>query len=202
MNRQELLSNIDNMIIYEKDYDTLSKLVKYCSPRLFTKIMEEVFLDNLYISDFDSVFPDDISDGISKEVVRQADIENRYYNLLALRQQIDSNSNFRNEIAISSNDANYSRELENAKKNLISELFEKSQNDDASLRQVKEILYEKLMSNPENFLFSRDDYLVPISFNDITLDSYDLEFQIKSGITEDEMKKIKALSLYLMKSGD
>lgn len=202
MNRQELLDNIDNMIIYEKDYDTLSKLVKYCSPRLFTKIMEEVFLDNLYISDFDSVFPDDISDGISKEIVRQADIENRYYNLLSLRHQLDSNSNFTNGIAISSDDTNYSRELDNAKKNLISELFEKSKDDDASLRQVKEILYEKLMSNPEKFLFSRDDYLVPISFSDITLDSYDFEFQVKNGITEDEMKKIKAVSLYLMKRGD
>lgn len=202
MNRQELLDNISNMIIYEKDYDTLSKLVKYCSPRLFTKIMEEVFLDNLYISDFDSVFPDDISDGISKEVVRQADIETRYYNLLALRQQLDSNSNFTNGIAISIDDVNYSRELDNAKKNLISEFFERSKDDDASLRQVKEILYEKLMSNPEKFLFSRDNYLVPISFGDISLDSYDLEFQVKNGITEDEMKKIKALSLYLMKRGD
>ena len=201
MNRQELLNKLDNMIIYEKDYDTLNNLVKYCSPKLFTKIIEEIFLGNLYISDFDSVFPDDVSDKISKHIVSQIDIENRYYNLLALRNQLDINSTFKNNIAIAPGDTNYKEELEFAKKNLISDLFETDEKEDSSVLMIKELLYDKLMKNPTAYLASRYDYLVPVEYKDVVLDKYDYDFADENHLSEDDIRKMKSLSMYLISRG-
>ena len=59
MNREQILMGIDNMKnLREKDYATIDFLLKNTSPRLFTKIIEEVLLGNLYISDFESLLSD------------------------------------------------------------------------------------------------------------------------------------------------
>ena len=123
MTRDEILKKIDNMIIYEKDFVTLNNLVTYCSPKLFTKILEEVFLGNLYISDFDSIFTSELNKKMNSEIVRQQDIENRMYNLVALRKQIDKNSNFKSNVAIAVEHSQYDAEVDFEKRNIICIIF-------------------------------------------------------------------------------
>jgi len=201
MTRDEILNKIDNMIIYEKDFVTLNNLVTYCSPKLFTKILEEVFLGNLYISDFDSIFTSELNKKVNTEIIRQKDIEDRMYNLIALRKEIDKNSNFKSNIAIAIEHSQYDTEVDFEKRNIISELFNDGE-DDVTERTIKEALYNKIIQDPKKFLLSRDNYLVPISYHDIVLDSYDYEFMMQNSITEEEMKKMKSLSLFLTNRGN
>ena len=57
MTREEILDAIDELVIYEKDYDVI-RLLDNTDDEFFVKIIEEVVNNNLYFSDFDRMFTD------------------------------------------------------------------------------------------------------------------------------------------------
>lgn len=57
-NVNELLACVDEMEIYEKDYDTLLSLIKNADDKFFTKAIEEIINGEVEIVDFEKVLPE------------------------------------------------------------------------------------------------------------------------------------------------
>ena len=93
MTRDELLVNIDKMVLREKDYKTLLFLVRNSSPKLFTKLLEEFFYGSLYISDFEPIFTESVSNIITENINIQDKIEKQYERMLALRISSETTGN-------------------------------------------------------------------------------------------------------------
>ena len=89
MTRNELLNSVNNLILREKDYDTFLKLVTYATPKLFTKIYEEIVLGNLYIKDFEPIFDENTNELRVDYIEMQDKIQNQYINMYKLRKQVD-----------------------------------------------------------------------------------------------------------------
>ena len=89
MNRDQILKGIDNMKnLREKDYDTLDFLLKNTSPRLFTKIIEEILLGNLYISDFESLLSDSQRERYNAIIQQECELVDYISKLTAFREKI------------------------------------------------------------------------------------------------------------------
>jgi hypothetical protein len=56
MTRNDILEKIDNLKLYEKDYDTLLNLLNNADDKFFVKVLEEILNGNLYIQDFERFF--------------------------------------------------------------------------------------------------------------------------------------------------
>ena len=89
MNREQILMGIDNMKnLREKDYATIDFLLKNTSPRLFTKIIEEVLLGNLYISDFESLLSDSQREKYNAIIQQEHELVDYITKLTAFRHKI------------------------------------------------------------------------------------------------------------------
>ena len=48
----KIIDYIDNMVLYDREYDVVKTLIEYADPRFFTKVLEEVVDGNMYWIDF------------------------------------------------------------------------------------------------------------------------------------------------------
>ena len=241
MNREQILKGIDNMKnLREKDYDTLDFLLKNTSPRLFTKIIEEILLGNLYISDFESLLSDSQRERYNAIIQQECELVDYISKLTAFREKIytetqnygihkadkiieagDYTDEQKKEI-YEDNKEKYdipvyiSNEIYNADKdyksfikdNVLLSLFESEHSDNAILKEIKLELYNKIYeANDENSIKLKNaiivspnkdnDILIPISYHRVILDSFDIEYMKDHNISEEEMKKIKSMMLFL-----
>lgn len=196
MTRNELLNSVDNLILREKDYDTFLKLVTYATPKLFTKIYEEIVLGNLYIKDFEPIFDEDANELRIDYIEMQDKIQNQYINMYKLRKQVDKSLTLEK----------YNQDQKIVKKSDDKDTFEKmnlaaSMIDSLDTTFEKELalsLYNLIEENPDIMLASPNEkFYVAIDFNNIVIDNYDKEYMRINGLSEDEMKKIKSIANYI-----
>lgn len=196
MTRNELLNSVNNLILREKDYDTFLKLVTYATPKLFTKIYEEIVLGNLYIKDFEPIFDENTNELRVDYIEMQDKIQNQYINMYKLRKQIDESLTLEK----------YNQDQKIVKKSDDKDTFEKmnlaaSMIDSLDTTFEKELalsLYNLIEENPDIMLASPNEkFYVAIDFNNIVIDDYDKEYMRINGLSEDEMKKIKSIANYI-----
>lgn len=196
MTRNELLNSVDNLILREKDYDTFLKLVTYATPKLFTKIYEEIVLGNLYIKDFEPIFDENANELRVDYIEMQDKIQNQYINMYKLRKQVDESLTLEK----------YNQDQKIVKKSDDNDTFEKmnlaaSMIDSLDTTFEKELalsLYNLIEENPDIMLASPNEkFYVAIDFNNIVIDDYDKEYMRINGLSEDEMKKIKSIANYI-----
>lgn len=196
MTRNELLNSVDNLILREKDYDTFLKLVTYATPKLFTKIYEEIVLGNLYIKDFEPIFDENANELRVDYIEMQDKIQNQYINMYKLRKQVDESLTLEK----------YNQDQKIVKKSDDKDTFEKmniaaSMIDSLDTTFEKELalsLYNLIEENPDIMLASPNEkFYVAIDFDNIVIDDYDKEYMRINGLSEDEMKKIKSIANYI-----
>lgn len=196
MTRNELLNSVNNLILREKDYDTFLKLVTYATPKLFTKIYEEIVLGNLYIKDFEPIFDENTNELRVDYIEMQDKIQNQYINMYKLRKQVDESLTLEK----------YNQDQKIVKKSDDKDTFEKmnlaaSMIDSLDTTFEKELalsLYNLIEENPDLMLASPNEkFYVAIDFNNIVIDDYDKEYMRINGLSEDEMKKIKSIANYI-----
>lgn len=211
MRRTDILKCIDNMKLREKDYKTMLYMVNRCSPKLFTKIIEEILNGHMFISDFEQIFDEEVSQTISKNISIQSKIERQYKNLLELRQltaeeininQSLSTTDFANSQRIMSNPIINS---DNKKQEILDIKLNYALNFIRKMKGPKELafqLYELLKINPDFLLLEPYEYNIPFEEENIILDDFDREFMLLNSLTDDEMKKYKALSNFINSKHD
>lgn len=196
MTRNELLNSVNNLILREKDYDTFLKLVTYATPKLFTKIYEEIVLGNLYIKDFEPIFDENTNELRVDYIEMQDKIQNQYINMYKLRKRVDESLTLEK----------YNQDQKIVKKSDDKDTFEKmnlaaSMIDSLDTTFEKELalsLYNLIEENPDIMLASPNEkFYVAIDFNNIVIDDYDKEYMRINGLSEDEMKKIKSIANYI-----
>lgn len=196
MTRNELLNSVNNLILREKDYDTFLKLVTYATPKLFTKIYEEIVLGNLYIKDFEPIFDENTNELRVDYIEMQDKIQNQYINMYKLRKQVDESLTLEK----------YNQDQKIVKKSDDKDTFEKmnlaaSMIDSLDTTFEKELalsLYNLIEENPDIMIASPNEkFYVAIDFNNIVIDDYDKEYMRINGLSEDEMKKIKSIANYI-----
>lgn len=196
MTKDELLNSVDNLILREKDYDTFLKLVTYATPKLFTKIYEEIVLGNLYIKDFEQIFDENANELRIDYIEMQDKIQNQYINMYKLRKQVDESLTLEK----------YNLDQKIVKKSVDKDTFEKmniaaSMIDSLDTTFEKELalsLYNLIEENPDIMLASPNEkFYVAIDFDNTVIDDYDKEYMRINGLSEDEMKKIKSIANYI-----
>ena len=304
-NINDYLTRIDNMQIYEKDYDVLNKLLNL-EHDLFIKILEEILLGTIYISDLEAIFSDDSYKNIlSRELEHQKHLKekqdiiiNKLKDMANVRNIVDISNfeyitNIRKIIFTEKDKLRLSELLDNLASNniifphnkltlenlkyyipdtyqykdeiirlvtkklsaeiyetfridrrdsLFYELLQKNSYESINNAILKSVRYKffkmietgyfiekelkqkpnnisfeiindnginkvKIGANqelqsfimPDDFLFSADDPIIPISYDDIQLNEHDIEYMKINGLSSDEMKKMKSLYLTLMR---
>jgi hypothetical protein len=214
MTKQEMLTKIDELVIYEKDYNVIRILLNNTSDEFFVKVIEEVLLGNLYFSDFERIFPSGTYETIIKQNLEGQDkLRKEIERTIAFRRQIENanyNIDLKNtNLGVFIPDEGtplydfYNEERINVIDNQIYELLETIPTDNDVVKTVKFKIYEALDNgdiSKEDFLLFAKDYIVPISFEYQVLDKSDINFMIENNLTEEQVKKIKALSIFIKKS--
>jgi hypothetical protein len=205
--KQLILKYIENITMYEKDYDTLNMLYN-TNDRFFVRVMTEIAKGNLLLSDFESLIG-----GPSYDTV----IEDKF--ILSAKVQEDLN------MILEANDAVTSFD-EGLNKSIYENLLV-STGREALMEEVQdEEVYNFFKHTPESSLLFRihkekllaqynsgnvspfflNAYIgvpiIPINYNDVILTEDDKLFALSKGIDINEAKKIKSLSYYYRGKGE
>jgi len=212
MTKQEMLRKIDELVIYEKDYDTIRFLLNNTTDEFFVKVIEEVLLGNLFFSDFERIFPSGTYETIIKQNLETQDkLRKEIERTIAFRREFGENSNYtidlkNTRLGVFLPDEGtdmygfYQDEKSNVINNQIYELLETIPTDNDVVRTVKFKIYQALEEgkiDKEDFLLFAKDYIVPISFENQVLDKTDIDFMVQNNLTQEQVKKIKSLSLFI-----
>lgn len=209
--KTELEEFIDNLNITDGEYGnyaTLLELVQNADAALFTKIVEEVKNGNISFNDFTKWIGVDYSYDI--ETVLNAQ-EKLYMEYQMLREYtLEKNTALQNYgivlddstkqlITTYKNNNNSAVNVE--KSNIIMSLLSKHSNnvleDVYKSRMINLILSNTDDSTLDSFLMSIHDFIVPVDYNHVVLNTYDKSFMKENNMTEDEMKKMKSFAAFL-----
>jgi hypothetical protein len=212
VNREEFLRAIDEMKIYEEDYRVISSLMGSAEDTFFVKVLEEVINGNLQWSDFSRIFADgkygamlagnlESQQRLYEELGRLARFRRETLNDPSY--QIDPSTTRVGVTKQVQGDAEYQfyTASEQAERSaLIRDLLSTDPSDSPVVKASKVRIYSAIQSGliaeSDLLLFARD-YIVPISFEGQKLNESDINFMQKNGLTEDQVRKIKALSAFL-----
>jgi len=210
MTKQEIINAIENMIIYEKDYETLLSILNNSDDRFFVKLIEEILLGNIYISDFERIFQDDSYSNILKKNLESQDkLNNEITRLLNYRRDIlgeDYAINFGSMIGIvrpdisSENYSIYQFLAENVRKDLLYQMLKSRAEDSPEIVKSKFEVQKAIDEgriNEEDILLFVNSQIIPVAIEHQILDESDLNFMVENNLSEDEMRKMKALSTIL-----
>lgn len=218
MNREQILMGIDNMKnLREKDYATIDFLLKNTSPRLFTKIIEEVLLGNLYISDFESLLSDSQREKYNAIIQQEYELVDYMAKLTAFRENIyresqeydekkNDGKDYKIPVYISNETYNANEEYKSfIKDNILLSLFESETSENAILKEIKLELYKKIYEENNTALKNAiiispnedNDILIPISYHKVILDDFDIKYMKEHNMSEEEMRKMKSMMLFL-----
>lgn len=213
MTRKEILRKIDEMVIYEKDYRIIEMLLDGTSEKFFVKVLEEIFSGNLFFSDFETIF----KDGSYETMIRQnLEIEEKLQKeierTIAFRREMDSTFSINpstTRLGITLPDEtdvvyDYYQEIKNETlQRSISQLFNSLPGDTDLVKASKLRVWNALQNgdiSEEDFLLFAKEYVVPLSPEYQVLDQFDLDFMFQNNLTEDEVKKLKALALFVRRN--
>jgi len=203
MTRDEMIAAVDNMAIYEKDYKTLSFLIANLEDGLFVKILEEILLENLFISDFERIFSDSsYTSVLAKNLEAQDNLKKELDRLIAFRGQTNQSTTLLG--MYSPADPMLRTFYETIKdeeiENQLYGMFETKPSDDDLNRTLKIRIFEALTNgeiSKDDFLLFAREYILPISIEHQILNKGDLQFALQNNISEDQVKKLKAVSYFI-----
>jgi hypothetical protein len=209
MKIKSLIGKIDTANIYEKDYDTLLNLMNNTDPRLFAKIVEEFVNGKISLSLFERIFSDDsYSSIISKNMEVQQKMNEEISRLVQYRRDILGEQYSLDPritmIGIPGQYTNVSEGIESFYEalksensyDLIHQLFATVESDDDLTRAIKAKMFSEV-SGDSNLLLYSGDFIVPVDYRYQVLTKSDEAFMRENNLGEDQIKKIKALSIYL-----
>jgi hypothetical protein len=203
MTRDEMISAVDRMVIYEKDYKTLSLLMANLEDSLFVKILEEILLGNLFLSDFERIFSDSsYASTLKKNLQAQDKLKKELDRLTAFRGQTDQAISLIGLYSPADQNlkAFYKQIKDEEIESQLYNIFEVEAGEDELTKQLKIRIFEALQSNQiskEDFLLFSREYILPISIEHQILNKSDLQFATQNNLSEDQVKKIKALSYFI-----
>lgn len=214
MTKSEILNKIDSMILYEKDYDTIDKIMRTTSDKFFVKVLEEIFDGSLFLTDFENIFKDDsYSSIVTNNLEQQKKLREEVLRLLYFRKNIlgeEFTVDAINTGLVNPGDVNvpdelrdlYNEELDDKRDAIISELFSSLPYDDDLTRASKLRLLNEYnqgrMDIEDLFLFNRS-YIIPIDYNHQVITKEDQDFMKIYNLTDNDMRKIKSLSNFIKK---
>jgi len=205
--KERIINWVNNLTLYEKDYDTLLMLLQ-TNDKFFVRVMIELSKGNLILSDFETVIGGPAYDKI---------VENNFVINKKIQEDL--------EMILGANDALSGDNVE-LNKSIYEGLLVSPDKVELAEEVRDEILYDFFKNTPEaNVLFRlhKDklmdlfnkgtvdaDFLsfyvgipvIPINYTDIELTEEDKRFALSKKITLDEVKKIKSLSYYYKSKGE
>lgn len=195
--KNELISYITETTFYKEDAEIINNMINNMDSRLFVKVVEEIMLGNLYWSDFKPIYNDDkFSTVISDSIKSQSEFNERLQQFISYHDNI-SNSVF--DTLVNTNSKVISIEKRNK---IYSLLLSENKNPIDQYYTNKMIDYLLEDDSDENdrildMLLSADEYVVPVSWEDIEVNDVDLAYCSSNNIKIDDFKKTKSLALYL-----
>lgn len=205
--KQLIFKWIDDLVVYEYDYDILVKLLN-TNDKFFVRIMTELALGNLILDDFETLIGGESFDTIvADKFETQIQVEEALNLILGandfLNNPMEVNKEVSENFIIDVN--TFVDEFEN--KTILEEVNE-------------EEIYSYFKNNPESSILTRqhkakllDHYrdgdidqnflnryinvpIVPINYNNVQLTEEDKKFALRKGIALSEVKKMKSLRYY------
>ena len=208
--KKEMIAAVDRLDIYEKDYETINRLMDNLPDELFVKVIEEVLEGKLFFSDFERLFADDsYSSTLRNNFERQEKLKIELERTLAFRKLTDGEAfsidptTTKIGITVPAEGTSmrtfYDEVKDEVTKDQIYSLFETIESDDPVVRASKLRVYNAFQNgeiNEEDFLLFARDFILPISIEPQVLDKSDLRFMADNNLTEERVKKLKALSYF------
>jgi hypothetical protein len=203
MIRDEMLKAIDDMVLYSEDYKTVSFLMANLEDSLFVKILEEILLGNLFFSDFERILSDSSYAAVLENNLKaQNDLKTELDRLIAFRGSTNQSTTLLGMYPPA--DVNLRSFYETIKDEEVSaqiyNLFEVNPSDNDVTRTLKVRMFEALQASQidrDDFLLFAREYILPISIEHQILNSNDLQFARKNNLSDDQVKKMKALSYFI-----
>lgn len=210
MTKNEMLRAVDALDIYERDYETLVQLMDNLSDDLFVKIIEEILEGNLFFSDFERLFADEsYASTLKNNFEAQDKLKKELDRTLAFRRLTQGQSfsidptTTRIGITVPAEGTDmrtfYDQVKTEVTQDQIYSLFETIENDDPVVRASKLRVYNAFQSgeiSEEDFLLFARDFILPIAIEHQILDKSDLRFMADNNLSEEKVKKLKALSYF------
>lgn len=194
--KNELISYITETTFYKEDAEIINNMINNMDSRLFVKVVEEIMLGNLYWSDFKPIYNDDkFSTVISDSIKSQSEFNERLQQFISYHDNI-SNSVF--DTLVNTNSKVISIEKRNK---IYSLLLSENKNpiDQYYTNKMIDYLLEDSGENDRilDMLLSADEYVVPVTWEDVEVNDIDLAYCSSNNIKIDDFKKTKSLALYL-----
>jgi hypothetical protein len=215
MTGRELMSAIDKMAIYQKDYDAITALLALEDDRLFVKVIEEIAEGALRFTDLYRIFGDQkYASVLASNLESQQRLKEEIERTIAFRREFGPDPDYSidpmtTKIGVTVQEtgapakAFYDASEQDERSQQIYTLLSPDQSDDLVTRRLKLAIYSAFqsgsISEDDLMLFARD-YIVPISEERQVLNGSDLSFMVENNLTEQQMKKIKALSAFLRRA--
>lgn len=208
--KERIFKWIDDLVVYEFDYEILVKLIN-SNDKFFVRIMTELAEGNLLLDDFETLIGGKSFDKIVEDkFIQQQSIEEYLNLILTANDFISDQGAINKEIA-----ENFLLDLNtivNPDRTLLEEVTEeeiysyfKNTPESSILSRInKDILLEQYYNGniDKNFL---NRYIglpiVPINYNNIVLTEEDKQFALRKGISLNEVKKMKSLRYYYKAKG-
>jgi hypothetical protein len=203
MTRDAMITAIDNMVLYSEDYKTISFLMANLEDSLFVKILEEILIGNLFFSDFERILSDSsYASVLENNLKAQNDLKTELDRLIAFRGSTNQSTTLLGMYP--PGDANLRQFYELIKEEEVSaqiyNLFEINPSDNDVIRTLKVRMFEALQANEidkNDFLLFAREYILPISIEHQILNNSDRQFAQKNNLSDDQVKKMKALSYFI-----
>jgi len=208
--KERIFKWIDDLVVYEFDYEILVKLIN-TNDKFFVRIMTELAEGNLLLDDFETLIGGPSFDKIVEDkFIQQQSIEEHLNLILTANDFISDEGAINKEIA-----ENFLLDLNtivNPDRTLLEEVTEeeiysyfKNTPESSILSRInKDILLEQYYNGniDKNFLNRYIDLpIVPIDYNNIILTEEDKQFALRKGISLNEVKKMKSLRYYYKAKG-
>ena len=171
LSKSEILNEIENMTIYNRDYYIIIDLLTSVSNEQFTRILEAVIEGDLYWSDFEEIlattgYPSLLANNLEQ----QANLENILSKQISYRKSLDPNFEFSNEdshLAIvkkynatnaEKNEEFYTQEYKSVQDNILYELTKYKQGDNELAIACKIRLYNAIKNGDVIIKNGADNY--------------------------------------------
>lgn len=205
--KDNIIQWIDNLVLYEKDYDTLNILMN-TNDRFFIRVMTELSKGNLMLTDFETVLGGISFDEYNKNKFELMKTMEEDLNLILEANMImNSNDNelynqVHKNLMVSGERFDLIEEVEQEE---LYDFFKNTPQSSLLYREHKNILLKLFNENKisSDFLNKYSGIpIIPINYKHIVLTEEDKKFALSKGISLDEVKKIKSLSYYYRVKGD
>lgn len=163
MTVDEILKAIDEIDIYEYDYQVIEKLLASGNNKLFTKILEEVINGELYWSDFDEYLSNtEYPNLIMSNLLNQEKLEKKLKLLIDFRKNTNSSYVYNDDNSLfltgaSEDNTFYNNEISKLKENMIYRILNITPEDNEISIALKNALYNAIR-NAEIYRNNDSDY--------------------------------------------